>query len=146
MQELQSLPTQFHVQRGHACEVATRSIEACSEADLNWIGASDENNGNRGCRSFGRCRRLAVRDNHGHPTTNQIGRQRRQTIISPLRPAIFDRHVPALDPPRFFQTLMECDQKLRVLAGRPGVEEPDHRHRRLLRACYARPRDRRAAE
>jgi hypothetical protein len=75
MQELESLPIQLHVQRGHACEVATRSIEACSEADLNWIGASDENNGNRGCCSFGRCRRLAVRGNHGHPTTNQIGRQ-----------------------------------------------------------------------
>ena len=27
-----------------------------------------------------------------------------------------------------------------------GVEEPDHRHRRLLRACRERPRGRRAAE
>ena len=112
MQELQSLHIQFHVQRGYACEVATRSIEACNEADLNWIGARYENNGNRGCCSFGRYRRLGVRDNHSHPTTNQISRQRGQSIILPLRPAVFDRHVLALDPSGFLQALMECGQKL----------------------------------
>ena len=34
----------------------------------------------------------------------------------------------------------------RDLAGRSGVEEPDHRHRRLLRARGERPRCRSAAE
>src|SRR5258708_38940902 len=34
--------------------------------------------------------------------------------------------------PNHAMILKECGQKLWVRAGHPGVEEPDHRHRRLL--------------
>src|SRR5262249_56500896 len=51
----------------------------------------------------------------------------------------------ALDEALFFQALTERDQDLRVLAERPGAEDPDHRHRRLLPTRRERPR-RRAAE
>ena len=49
----------------------------------------------------------AGRSNHGHLTTNQIGRQSRQSIVLALRPAVFDRHVPALDIAGFAQALAE---------------------------------------
>ena len=39
----------------------------------------------------------AARDDHGHLTADQIGGQRRQSIVLTLRPTIFDRHVLAFD-------------------------------------------------
>src|SRR5262245_54090817 len=63
-----------------------------------------------------------------------------------LCPAIFDCNVLAFDKAPVFQTLTERSQELRVVAGRPGAEEPNHRHRRLLRPRRERPRGRRAAE
>ena len=44
---------------------------------------------------------------HCDPATNQIGRKRRQAIILTLRPAIFDRHVSALNGSRLAQALAE---------------------------------------
>src|SRR5262245_21440049 len=63
-----------------------------------------------------------------------------------LCPAIFDCNVLAFDKAPVFQTLTERSQELRVVAGRPGAEEPNHRHRRLLRLRRERPRGRRARE
>ena len=144
VQQLQSLPTQFRVQRCHSGEVAARSVQAGNETDLNRIGASDEDNGNRGGCSPGCYRRLAVRGNHGHPAANQIGRQRGQTIVVTFRPAIFDRHGLALDIPGLAQALAKRGQKVCILAGRPGVEEAYHWRRRLLRARRERPCNRAA--
>src|SRR5262245_48839099 len=79
-------------------------------------------------------------------TVNQIGRQCGQSIVAVIRPAIFDRHVPALGIAGLFQTLMESRQKRRIQAGRCAMKEPNHGHRRLLRARSERPRGRRAAE
>jgi hypothetical protein len=44
---------------------------------------------------------------HGHLTRNQIGRQARKSIVLPLRPAVFNRDVLALDIARFVQALAE---------------------------------------
>ena len=41
-----------------------------------------------------------VADDHGHPPADQFGRQRRQPIVLIVRPAVFDRDVPALDDSR----------------------------------------------
>src|SRR5262245_40424973 len=62
-----------------------------------------------------------------------------------LCPAIFDCNVLAVDKARVFQTLTERSQEVRVVAGRPAAEEPNHRHRCLLRTRRERPR-RRASE
>ena len=83
--------------------------------------------------------------NQGHPTANEIGCQCWQPVVLIVREAIFDRDVLAFDIASFFQTPMERGKKVRVVIGRPTAEEPDHRHRRLLRPCRERPR-RRAAE
>ena len=89
---------------------------------------------------------VSGRGDHGDPSANQIGRQRRQPIDLILGPAVFDRHVLALDIAGVLQALAKCAQTVRERVRRCGVEEPDHRHRRLLRARRERPRSRRAAE
>src|SRR5262249_30653977 len=76
----------------------------------------------------------------------QVGRHRWQTIVSTFGPAVFDRHVLALDITGLAQSLKECTHKVRVQVGRFAVEESDDLHRRLLRARRERPCSRRAAE
>src|SRR5262249_43281263 len=80
-----------------------------------------------------------------HPGTNQLVRQRRQTLDLLVGPAVFDRHVLALDEPRLLQALAECPHAIRVAVGRRGMQEPDCRRSRLLCPRRKRPR-RRAAE
>jgi hypothetical protein len=69
-----------------------------------------------------------------------------KVVTRALRPTIFDFDVLALDKACVFQALAESTQPFRVSIGRRGVEEPDHWHRRLLRACREWPRRCRAAE
>src|SRR5262245_16470768 len=77
----------------------------------------------------------------------EVGRQLRQTIIVALGATVFARHVTALDIARFFQALPKEGQAQWIVQP-PGrnTKEPDHRHRRLLRARRQRPCRRRAAE
>ena len=63
-----------------------------------------------------------------------------------LGPAVFDRHVLALDIAGVFEALAKSAQTVRERIRRCGAEKPDHRHRRLLRARRQRPRGCRAAE
>jgi hypothetical protein len=79
-------------------------------------------------------------------TVDKFSCQRRQSIILTLGPAVFDRHIPALDEAGFAQTLAERGHHRGVSARRFAVEPSDHRHRRLLRLRRKRPRGRRAAE
>ena len=46
----------------------------------------------------------------------------------------------------FLQALAECRQHILVCGLRSRMEEPDHRHRRLLRLRRKRPRSRTATE
>ena len=102
------------------------------------------------------------RDRRGRVfAADKIRDQWRQPIISPLHPAIFDRHVMSLDPAGFVQSLSprapEGDRSPRSgrrlergyiscrLLGRGAEEEADHRHRLLLRAQRA-PRGQQAAQ
>jgi hypothetical protein len=46
----------------------------------------------------------------------------------------------AFDVAVLIQAAAECGYQMRALIGRSRAEEPDHRHRRLLRAGGERPR------
>ena len=127
-------PGRFRLATSPSCDRVDRYLE------------DDRNRrGRRLCRQ--RRRSAAGRGNHGHLTANQIGRQRRQSIVLAVRPAIFDRDVLALDIAGFASGPggTRADG-MRVRVRRCAAEEPDHRHRRLLRARRERPRSRRAAE
>src|SRR5262249_15825424 len=60
-------------------------------------------------------------------------------------PAIFDRHVPALDITGLAQALVKCAQPACPQIRRLAADVSDHRHCRLLRARRERPRGRRRA-
>src|SRR5262245_31357206 len=70
----------------------------------------------------------------------------RQSIVLPVRPAVLDRHVLALEVAGFFQALTECGHHRHVAVRRCTVDECDQRHRCLLRARRERPRCRAADE
>ena len=48
-----------------------------------------------------------------------------------LSPAVFELHVAAFDVAGLAKTLAEGGGHMRIFPGRGGVEEPDHRQRRL---------------
>src|SRR5262249_20887367 len=79
-------------------------------------------------------------------SANQVGCQLWQPIHLILGPAVFDRHVLALNIADILQALAKSAQTLGESVRRRVIEEPDHRHRRLLRACREGPRGRRPAE
>ena len=85
---------------------------------------------------------IAVRGNHGHLTANQISRQCRQSIVLAVRPAVLYRHVSVLEIAGVLQALAEPTHNIVGSIRRSGAEEPDDRHRRLLRARRERPRNR----
>src|SRR5215471_14066864 len=80
--------------------------------------------------------------------SDQVGRECRQPVVLTSSPPIFYRHILADNKSGFFETLTKCNDMVRISVQRPGTEEPDYRHRRLLRARRERPHDcrRRAAE
>src|SRR5215510_6481070 len=73
-------------------------------------------------------------------------RQPRETIIVTLRPAVFDRHVAALDVAGLGESSAKRVDQVRIRAGRSAVEEPHHRHRLRLRARRKWPGNSRATE
>ena len=79
--------------------------------------------------------RAARSDDHVHLTADQLGRQRRQSITSAIRPAEFDGDVLALDKAGFMQAPAKGGDIGREPVGRLAVEEAYDRHRPLLRAC-----------
>jgi hypothetical protein len=60
--------------------------------------------------------------------------------------SVTGRNVLILDIPDFVQALAKCENGFAPRFERNAIEEPDHRHCRLLRACPKRPGSRRAAE
>jgi hypothetical protein len=70
----------------------------------------------------------------------QIGRHRRQPIVLALRPAVFDRNIAAVNITALAQTFEKGCQLPRIFLGRRGIDKPDDRYRRLLRARRDRPR------
>ena len=135
MQEPQPLGRHLRGEKIDAGRVAARPGEAGDKTKLDRVfGDAEDDRDRRGC-SFGRERSGAVagRGDHGHATADQIGHQRRQAIVLALQPVVLDRHVLAFDVAGFVEALAERGRKARGTIGRPAVDKPDHRHRRLLR-------------
>ena len=108
-------PQTSHCQRCYAREIATRSGEAGDKSYGDGINSGREDDRNSCGRSLC-CQhsRGAVRGNHSHLALDQIGYQRRKLIILAFGPAIFNRHVAALDIAGFTQSLAERTHLVRV--------------------------------
>src|SRR5262245_23214327 len=148
VQQLQPFRRYLYVQLRRARDIAAWPAQGADEAKLHRICRGREDDGYRGdCRFGGERSRGTGRRDYLHLAMNQIGYQCRQSVVLPLRPPPFDRYVAALNVTGFAQPLAKCGDGPRVATlGRTGVDEPDHRQRRLLRARRERPRRRRAAE
>src|SRR5206468_10682693 len=104
------------------------------------IGAGGENDGNRCGRRLGReRRRVAGGYNRPHLTADQIGSQRRQSLVLTLGIAVLDRHIAALDVAGFAQASAEGGREAGTWLTPTRVEISDHRHRWLLRPRRERP-------
>src|SRR5207237_2379468 len=130
-----------------ACDVAFGPIEARHKSLFDRVLANREDNGNslglRSCRQHGW---RTMGENHGHPTADQVGCQRRQSIELTVRPTILDRHIEAIDIAGFFQALPQSGYLRGEAAGGSKAEKADYRQRRLLRARRERPDRRRPTE
>src|SRR5262249_20677480 len=114
---------------------------------FDWIGSCFKNDRDGFSRRL-RCqrRRSAARCNYCDLSTNEFSGQRRQAIVTAFSPTVLNREVLAVDQARFTQALPERSHAIGVGLRRAGTEEPNHRHRRLLRARRERPCDHRAAK
>jgi hypothetical protein len=122
-----------------ARDVAFRPGEAGDKAESDRIAAGHEDHRcRRGCRLSCQHRR-SIPDDRGHATADEIGHQHRQLILLIVRPAILDGEVLALDEPGLAQAIPERSNKVCGAGRRRAPKEPDHRHRRLLRARRERP-------
>jgi hypothetical protein len=121
--------------------------EAGDKTKLDRVFADAEHNRDRRGRSFGldRSGNGVGRGDHRHTTAHQFSHQFRQAIELALQPMVLDRHLLALDVAAFTKPFAERGDRARCGIGRPAADEPDHRHRPLLRPRHHRPR-RRAAE
>jgi YD repeat-containing protein len=77
-----------------------------------------------GTARLGYGRRCGIGNDHRYMTTDQIGRERRQSIVLALSPSVFDSHVLALDKAAFLQPLAECGHEERRWGKRRAPEKP----------------------
>jgi hypothetical protein len=142
MQDSKPLSSKLHVHVADAGNVAAGPIEAGDETNLDRVCTATKDDRNGRSRGFGRERRRDVsrRDDDGHPSADQIGRQFRQSSGFVLSPAILDRQAPTLNVTGLAQSYAESRNEIGTFLWRRGIEKTDHRCRRLLRAHGERPR------
>jgi len=134
-QEFHPLCGQLGNEEIDTCQVAAGSGEAGDKTKPDRVVGREKDDGDpRGCR-LGRQRRRGTggSDDHANLLANQFSRQFRQAIVLPTGPAIYDRYVLALDIAVLLQALSKSAQAALEHFRRGGTEEPNDRHRRLLR-------------
>lgn len=99
VQQLHPFRPELRDQGGHARDISARSVQARDKPRPDRVDPQRENDRNRRARRLcGQCRKSAAgRKDHSHRTTDQLGRQLRQSLVSPFRPAVFDQDIAALD-------------------------------------------------
>ena len=130
MQQRQPLRSELGTEPTHPRDVAARPIEAGDKAVFTRVIVAREHNRDCTGRRLGRERRIVAAgcSDHGHLTLNEFGRQRRQSIRPPLRPAIFDRDVLAFDIAGLIQALAERGHHRNPRLRRLPVQKSNHRH------------------
>jgi hypothetical protein len=83
-----------------------------------------------------------VGDNDVDLPPQELGRDLGRAFAASCRPAIFDDDGATLNPTERVQPLHKSGDPFVRRRSRDRTQEPDHRHRRLLRARLERPRGR----
>ena len=141
-QQLQALRLQCRGQNADPRRVSAGPVHAGHEAQFDRIAPGSEDDRDGCSRRLGRPRRRSAAggSDHSHPMADQLGRQCRQSIVLAIGRAVLNRNVLALNIARLFQSFAEPCDEICGFCGRPGAEEPDHRHRGLLGPRRERPR------
>src|SRR5262245_44494764 len=140
MQQFNSLCRQLNREKIDAREITPGPGEARDQTELDGVGTDIEHDGDRrGCRLGLQRRMRTPSSDHSNASPNQFGGERRQPLGLVLGPAVFDRHVLAFYEARVLDALAKCAERLGERLRRLSIEESDHRHRLLLRACRERP-------
>src|SRR5262245_9651939 len=146
----QPQPLRFKVEnkRAYTRDVAARPIEAGDEPAPDRVAADEEDDRYAHGRRLGRQRRYLAAwcNNDRHLSTHEIGGERRQSIVLSVSPAIVQGDVSTLEESGIIQASPDHRKERRINGGRTGAEEPNHRHRCLLRSRTKRPRSRRTAK
>ena len=145
MQQSQCLGGDQRPEPANPGEVAARPIKAANETLLDRVAAGQKNDwDSRGRRLCGQDSSAAsCRVNNCHFAGHQIACQHWQPSVLVIGEPVFDRDVAPFDVTRFGQTSAECLREVRPVVACERAQEPDHRHRRLLRARCERPKNRR---
>ena len=109
MHELQPLARDFHAQARHAGEITSRPRQAVHHSKCDRVATHLKDNRDRRSRRFRRerDRSAAGRGQYGYLPADEIGRERRQSIVLAFRPSILDRDIATLDISAFGQTFLE---------------------------------------
>src|SRR5262249_41913774 len=147
MQQVEPLCRQLTAEKVDPRQVAARPGEAGDKTEPDRVlGGNKGDRDRRGCRLGSGRRSGRARGDYSDPPANQFGRQFRQSIVLVLGETVDDCYVLALHIADVFEAQAECTQTVRHRVRRSGVQEPYHRHRRLLPARRERPRGSCAAE
>src|SRR5215471_3231326 len=147
MQQVEPLCRQLTGEKVDPRQVTARPSEADDKTEPDRVlGGNKGDRDRRGCRLGSGSRSGRARGDYGDLSANQFGRQLRQSIVLVLGEAVDDCYVLALHITDVLEAQAERAQTVRHRLRRSGVKEPNHRHRRLLRARCERRRSRSAAE
>src|SRR5206468_2486327 len=135
VEHLQALRLQHRRRIRDAGRIAPGPAETCDEAELYWVAAAREYDGDRRrYRLHGETRRVAARgDNNRDVAVQEVLGQRGQLVWLAFAPTIFDNDVLALNESALLQALAECGQGGGRHVGCSAVEKADDRRLRLLR-------------
>jgi hypothetical protein len=126
-------------------DIAARAIQARHDAIFGRIRPDRKHDGNAQGGSLG-CERARCGDHDDHVNLmpDEIGSEIGQAIVAPLRPSLFDAHIPAIGSAHFRESPTEGTQRSGKQSWRRATQESDNCIR-LLRARPERPRHRRTS-
>ena len=98
-QQFETLCSHFDPKQDDAGGISAGLVETADEPDPDRVGGLHKDDRDRLGRSFGckRTSRALQSNDHRYLTANQLGDQRRESIVLTLRPEVLERHVPAFD-------------------------------------------------
>ena len=125
-QALTFQPCGEEVNAGH---VAAWPVDGLNETKFDRIVTGAEHDGSCSGAILENLRRLSGSDNHGGPTTEQIGSEGWQTIHLAISPAILNRKMAAFEKIRVGKAATHRRREMTKRIARADVEEADHRQR-----------------
>src|SRR5262249_61543495 len=104
--------------QAYTSNVAAGTVETGHQASCDGIAAYNEDDGDRRRRGLRGTRRdgISGRSDYRNLMPYELVRERRESIVSSLRPAVFDNHIPTINAGGFTEALMKRSHKVRAFS------------------------------